>query len=75
MALHDERIREVSPLWRWGGRGPITDPIDMDFRLGDLVERELTVVRLETAAQIYRALTEGFSRAAQAVQKQTQGGG
>jgi hypothetical protein len=63
----EEMIREIAPLWKWGGRGPVTDPVDMEYKLGDLVMKELTVVRLETAASLYRSLHEGFSRAAQIV--------
>ena len=65
MPTPEEKILEVSPQWKWGGRGPVTDPIDMEYRLGDQVRKELTVVRLETAASIYRALAEGFSKSAQ----------
>ena len=39
----------------------------MEYKLGDLVMKELTVVRLETAAALYRSLNEGFSRAAQVI--------
>lgn len=70
----EDKIREIAPLWRWGGRGPITDPIDMEYKLGDIAQSELTVVRLETAASVYRALAEGFARAAQAVQGGRGGG-
>lgn len=74
MSTPEERIRQVAPLWRWGGRGPITDPIDMEYKLGDLVENQLTVVRLETAASLYRALGEGFAKAAQIIQGSRPGG-
>ncbi len=74
MSTPEERIREVAPMWRWGGRGPITDPIDMEYKLGDLVQKQLTVVRLETAASLYRALGEGFSKAAQIIQGAKAGG-
>ncbi|GEM_PF-1670190 len=67
MPTPEELIREVAPLWRWGGRGPITDPIDMVFKLPDQVQSQVTVVRLETAAALYRVLSEGFARAAQIV--------
>jgi hypothetical protein len=63
----EDRIRELAPLWKWGGRGPITDPVDMEYRLGDEVVSRLTVVRLETAAALYRTLGEGFAKAAQIV--------
>jgi hypothetical protein len=65
MPKPEDRINEVAPLWRWGGRGPITDPIDMEYRLGDELVSQLTVVRLETASQLYRVLGEGFAKAAQ----------
>lgn len=67
MPTPDEKIREVSALWRWGGRGPITDPIDMEFRLADEVQNQLTVVRLEAAASLYQALADGSRKAAQIV--------
>jgi hypothetical protein len=67
MSTPEERIRELAPLWRWGGRGPITDPVDMEYRLGEEIQSRLTVVRLETAAALYRALGEGFAKAAQIV--------
>ena len=67
MPTPDDKIKELAPLWRWGGRGPITDPIDMEYRLGEEVQSRLTVVRLETAASLYRALGEGFAKAAQIV--------
>lgn len=65
MPTPDETIRDVAPLWRWGGRGPIWDPIDMEYKLADLVQAELTVARLETGASLYRSLAEGFAKAAQ----------
>jgi hypothetical protein len=74
MPTPEERIREVAPLWKWGGRGPITDPIDMEYKLGDLVQHQLTVVRLETAASLYRALAEGFSKTAQIIASSKPGG-
>jgi hypothetical protein len=67
MPSPEELIREVAPVWRWGGRGPITDPIDMVFKLPDQVQGQVTVVRLETAAALYRALAEGFGKAAQII--------
>lgn len=63
----EELIREVAPLWKWGGRGPVTDPVDMEYKLGDLVVQQITVVRLETAAALYQALHTGFSKAAQII--------
>jgi len=39
----------------------------MEFKLGDLVAKELTVVRLETAAALYQSLHDGFSRAAKVI--------
>jgi hypothetical protein len=74
MSTPEERIREIAPLWKWGGRGPITDPIDMDYKLGDLVQNQLTVVRLETAASLYRALADGFSKAGQIIASVKSGG-
>jgi hypothetical protein len=46
----------------------------MEYKLGDLVINQLTVVRLETAASLYRALHEGFSKAAQIVAGAKPGG-
>jgi hypothetical protein len=64
MPTPDEKIREGSALWRWGGRGPITDSIDMEFRLADEVQNQITVIRLETAASLYQALADGSRQAA-----------
>jgi hypothetical protein len=66
-ATPEEVIREVAPLWRWGGPGPIWDPIDMQFKLSDQVQNQVTVVRLETAASLYRALADGHAKAAEAI--------
>jgi hypothetical protein len=74
MPTPEELIREVAPAWRWGGRGPITDPIDMVFKLPDQVQSQVTVVRLETAAALYRALADGFGRAAQIIAGSQTGG-
>jgi hypothetical protein len=74
MSTPEDRIRDVAPLWRWGGRGPITDPVDMWYKLPDLVQNQLTIVRLETGASLYRALADGFAKAAQIVQGVRQGG-
>jgi len=70
MGIPEDKIREVSPLWRWGGRGPITDSIDMEYRLADEVQSQIAIVRLETAAALYQALAEG-SRQAAAILKAT----
>ena len=74
MPTPEERIREVAPVWRWGGRGPITDSIDMEYKLSDQVQNQITVVRLETAAALYRALADGFGRAAQIIAGVQSGG-
>jgi len=73
MPSPEELIREVAPLWRWGGRGPITDPIDMVYKLPDQVQGQVTVVRLETAAALHRVLSEGFGKAAQIIGAQVSG--
>jgi len=65
MSTPEERIRELAPFWRWGGRGPITDPVDMDYKLAEEVQQRLTLVRLEVAASVHRALSDGFTKAAQ----------
>jgi hypothetical protein len=67
MPTPEETIRDVAPLWRWGGRGPIWDPIDMEYKLADQVQTELTVARLETGASLYRSLADGFAKAAQII--------
>jgi hypothetical protein len=69
MGTPADRIRELGPLWRWGGRGPITDPVDMDFKLGEEVQQRLTLVRLEAAASVHRALADGYAKAAQLLGK------
>jgi|HubBroStandDraft_1064217.scaffolds.fasta_scaffold602882_1 hypothetical protein len=65
MPTPDEKIREVSPIWRWGGRGAITDSIDMEYVLGAEVQTQITIVRLETAAALYQALAAGSTKAAE----------
>jgi hypothetical protein len=69
MSTPEERIRELAPLWRWGGRGPITDPVDMDYKLGEEIQQRLTLVRLEVAASIHKALGDGYAKAAQLIGK------
>ena len=69
MPTPEETIRDVAPAWRWGGRGPIWDPIDMEYKLADQVQTELTVARLETGASLYRSLADGFARAAQIISR------
>ena len=69
MPTPEETIREVAPGWQWGGRGPIWDPIDMEYKLADQVQNELTVARLETGASLYRSLADGFARAAQIISR------
>ena len=63
MPTPEETIRDVAPMWRWGGRGPIWDPIDMESKVADQVQKELTVVRLETGASLFRSLADGFAKA------------
>jgi hypothetical protein len=65
MATPEDRINEAPPPRRSGGHDPVTDPIDIQYKLGDQVQKELAIVRLETAAAIHRALAEGFSKSAQ----------
>lgn len=74
MPTPEDLIREVAPIWRWGGRGPITDPIDMVYKLPDQVQGQVTVVRLETAAALYRVLAEGYGKAAQVIAGAQSGG-
>jgi hypothetical protein len=74
MPTPEETISEVAPLWRWGGRGPIWDPIDMEYKLADQVQTELTVARLETGASLYRSLADGFARAAQIISRSQSAG-
>jgi len=44
-----------------------TDPIDMEYKLADQVQKELTVVRLETGASLFRSLADGFDKASQII--------
>lgn len=75
MPTSEDLIREVAPIWRWGGRGPITDPIDMVYKLPDQVQAQVTVVRLETAAALHRVLAEGYGKAAQVIAGAPSAGG
>ncbi len=65
----EEKIRAIAPGWKWPGPGPVTDWIDMVFKLPDSVQRDLTLVRLQTNAALHQALAQGFSRAAEIVGK------
>jgi hypothetical protein len=67
MRSPEDKIREVSPAWGWRPPRIFTDPIDMDYRLSDLIQQELTVVRLETYGQVARSLAEGYTKAAQLI--------
>lgn len=67
MPTPEEKIREVSPVWSWRPPHIFTDPIDMEYKLGELVQQELTVLRLETYGGVARSLAEGYAKAAQII--------
>ena len=39
----------------------------MEYKLADQVQKELTVVRLETGASLFRSLADGFDKASQII--------
>jgi hypothetical protein len=63
----EDKIREISPVWGWRPPRIFTDPIDMEYKLADAVQQELTVLRLETYGQIHQSFAQGFAKAAQIV--------
>ena len=67
MPPFDEKIREISAAWTWRPPRIFTDPIDMEYKLADEVQKELTVVRLETFGSIHDTFAKGFARAAELV--------
>ena len=67
MPTPEEKIREVSPIWGWRPPHIFTDPIDMEYKLGEAVQQELTVLRLETYGAVAQSLGQGYMKAAQIV--------
>jgi hypothetical protein len=67
MPPFDEKIREVSAAWSWRPPRFSTDPIDMEYKLSDEVQKELTVVRLETLGSMHETFAKGFARAAELI--------
>lgn len=69
MGTPEEKILELAPQFNWKQiiRHIYTDPIDMFYKLGDVTQQEITVLRLETFAAIYRALADGSTKAAQVI--------
>jgi hypothetical protein len=67
MPPFDEKIREVAADWGWRPPRPYTDRIDMEYKLADEIQKEITVVRLETFGAIHENLAKGLARAAELV--------
>jgi len=63
----EDKIREVSPVWVWRPPNIHTDKIDMEYKLGDAVQQELAVLRLETYGAIHQSLASGFTKAAEII--------
>ena len=69
MSTPEEKIREISPVWGWRPPHIFTDPIDMEYKLGEIVQQELTVLRLETYGAVHQSFAQGFAKAAQIIGK------
>jgi hypothetical protein len=67
MPPFDDKIREVAAAWTWRPPRIFTDPIDMEYKLADEIQKELSVVRLETFGAIHESFAKGFARAAELV--------
>jgi hypothetical protein len=66
-----EDIAELSPKWVLPNRPGIhTDPIWMEYALEDIdpgLRNQLSAIRLQTVASVYRAIADGAESAAKAV--------
>lgn len=67
MPPFEDKIREVAAEWTWRQPRIFTDPIDMEYKLADEIQKELSVVRLETFGAIHESFAKGFARAAELV--------
>ncbi|HVT92145.1 MAG TPA: hypothetical protein VHD76_04835 [Bryobacteraceae bacterium] len=70
MPSPEERIAEFGSIWKYRRPGPITDPIWMEYALEEIdpaLRTRLSAIRLETAANVYRAIAEGVANAAKSV--------
>jgi hypothetical protein len=73
MPTPEERIAEVAPNLLWRRPGIITDPIWMEYAIAEVdpsLRSQLSAVRLETVAAVYRSIAEGAANAAQVLTKQ-----
>ncbi len=62
-----EQIAELPAPFRWGGPGPVTDYIDMDFVLREIdpgLRFQVIATRFENVAALHRTLAEGASKLA-----------
>jgi hypothetical protein len=66
MPTPEERIAELAPNLAWRRPGIITDPIWMEYSIevDPTLRNQLSAVRLEAVANVYRAIAEGAANAA-----------
>ena len=72
MPTPEERIAELAPEWLLRRPGIQTDPIWMEYAIARVdpgLRAQLSAVRLETVANVYRAIAEGASSAAKVAAK------
>ena len=77
MPTPEERIAEFGPNWVYRRPGPITDPIWMEYAIEQVdpaLRTRFSAIRLETAANVYRAIAEGVASAAKTVASTRSGG-
>jgi len=61
------QMAELPAAFRWGGPGPVTDPIDMDFIIREIdpgLRFQVIAARFENVAALHRTLAEGASKLA-----------
>jgi len=76
MPTPEDKISEFAPNWAYHRPGIFTDPIWMEYSInrGDPeVTSELSAVRLETVANVLRAIADGAANAAKAVRSAQSG--
>jgi hypothetical protein len=70
MPTPEERIAEFAPAWLPHRPGIITDPIWMEYAVEQVdpaTRTQLSAIRLQTVANVYRAIAEGAASAAKVI--------
>ncbi len=73
----EEKIASVAPAWLSHRPGIQTDPIWMEYALQAVdpaVQSQLSAVRLQTVANVYRAIADGAASAAKVMGPAKSGG-